>query len=241
MKHALIATAALAALTLTTTATPVHAAPKDPVKALKAKIAPGHGVRFTGGVTWTDGTDERGARDIKGAFQFGKKDVTAFDIDLKDGDEHLRVIGIGKSGYYSGDAFDGNLPEGKTWYKWKNRGMPDSWSQFINPAEPKTLARLLGKGTAKGRTVSGTITIKELKAVSAWVSAAGIGKTHDNVQIAYTLTLSSAGLVSRVRSTYSLKEGSTTYSSTVDTSYTGWGAKVSIKHPAPSTVTTKLT
>jgi hypothetical protein len=238
MKQALLATAALAALTVA--AAPAHAAPKDPVKALNATIVPGHGVRFTGSVTWTDGTDERGARDLKGVFQFGKKDVAAFDITMKDGDEQQRVIGIGKTGYYSGGFITGLLPEGKTWYKEKNRGMPDSWSQFINPAEAKTLARLLKNGTTKGDTVSGSITVKELKAVSAWVSAARIGKEHDGVKISYTLTLSSAGLVSRVRSTYALAEDGTTYTSTVDSRYTGWGGKVSVKAPAPATVTTKL-
>jgi hypothetical protein len=238
MKQALLATAALAALTVA--AAPAHAAPKDPVKALNATIVPGHGVRFTGSVTWTDGTDERGARDLKGVFQFGKKDVAAFDITMKDGDEQQRVIGIGKTGYYSGGFIAGLLPEGKTWYKEKNRGMPDSWSQFINPAEAKTLARLLKNGTTKGDAVSGSITVKELKAVSAWVSAARIGKEHDGVKISYTLTLSSAGLVSRVRSTYALAEDGTTYTSTVDSRYTGWGGKVSVKAPAPATVTTKL-
>jgi hypothetical protein len=238
MKQALLATAALAALTVA--AAPAHAAPKDPVKALNATIVPGHGVRFTGSVTWTDGTDERGARDLKGVFQFGKKDVAAFDITMKDGDEQQRVIGIGKTGYYSGGFIAGLLPEGKTWYKEKNRGMPDSWSQFINPAEAKTLARLLKNGTTKGDTVSGSITVKELKAVSAWVSAARIGTEHDGVKISYTLTLSSAGLVSRVRSTYALAEDGTTYTSTVDSRYAGWGGKVSVKAPAPATVTTKL-
>ncbi|TMR88005.1 hypothetical protein [Nonomuraea basaltis] len=238
MKQALLATAALAALTVP--ALPVHAAPKDPVKALNATIVPGHGVRFTGSVTWTDGTDERGARDIKGVFQFGKKDVAAFDITMKDGDEQQRVIGIGKTGYYSGGLIGRLLPEGKTWYKEKNRGMPDSWSQFINPAEVKTLARLLKNGTTKGDTVSGSITVKELKAVSAWVSAARLGNEHDGVKISYTLTLSSAGLVSRVRSTYALADDGTTYTSTVDSRYTGWGGKVSVKAPAPATVTTKI-
>ncbi|MEV0315191.1 hypothetical protein [Nonomuraea fuscirosea] len=238
MKQALIATAALAALTMT--ATPAHAAPKDPVKALNAKIVPGHGVHFTGNVTWTDGTNERGARDIKGVFQFGKKGVAAFDISMEEGDERQRVIGIGKTGYYSGGLYERLLPEDKTWYKQKNRGMPDSWSQFINPAETKTLARLLVKGTPKGNTVSGSITLKELKTVSAWVSAAMLTKEADGVKISYTLTLSPSGLVSRVSSTYALTEDGTTYTSTVDSRYTGWGGKVSVKAPAPATVTTEF-
>ncbi|GAA3202123.1 hypothetical protein GCM10020216_000400 [Nonomuraea helvata] len=224
---------------LTVAAAPAQAAPKDPVGVLKATVAAGHGVRFTGDVTWTDGTDERGARDIKGVFQFGRKEIAAFDITAKDGDEYERVIAIGKTGYYSGDQISRLLPEGKTWYKSKNYGMPDSWSQFINPAEPNTLATLLKNGKTTGNSVSGSVTLKELKAVSAWVSAAKIGKEHDGLKISYTLTLSSSGLVSRVTSTYTMAEDGESYTSTVNTRYTKWGSKVSVTAPDPSTVTTK--
>ncbi|MGW5159316.1 hypothetical protein ACWEPN_27885 [Nonomuraea wenchangensis] len=37
------------------TAAPAQAAPKDPVRALKAKLVPGHGVRFTETAEWSDG------------------------------------------------------------------------------------------------------------------------------------------------------------------------------------------
>ncbi|MET7334230.1 hypothetical protein [Nonomuraea sp. NPDC005650] len=236
MKKWIISTAVFAALAVT--AAPAQAAPKDPVGALKATIAAGHGVRFTGDVTWTDGTDERGARDIKGVFQFGRKEIAAFDITTKEGDEQERVIAIGKTGYYSGDRISGLLPEGKTWYKSKNYGMPDSWSQFINPAEPNTLAKLLKNGKTKGASVSGSVTLKELKAVSAWVSAARIGKEHDGLKISYTLTLSSAGLVNGVTSTYTMAADGERYTSTVNTRYAKWGSKVSVTAPDPSTVTT---
>ncbi|WP_431930458.1 hypothetical protein [Nonomuraea jabiensis] len=237
MKKEIISTVVFAALTVT--AVPAQAAPKDPVSVLKATIAAGHGVRFTGDVTWTDGTDERGARDIKGVFQFGRKEIAAFDITAKDGDEYERVIGIGKTGYYSGDRISGLLPEGKLWYKSKNYGMPDSWSQFINPAEPNTLAKLLKNGKTTGNSVSGSVTVKELKAVSGWVSAARIGKEHDGLKISYTLTLSSAGLVSRATSTYTMAADGESHTSTVNTRYTKWGSKVSVTAPDPSTVTTK--
>ncbi|SEH01054.1 hypothetical protein SAMN05444920_118243 [Nonomuraea solani] len=238
MKKAIVLTAAFAALTVA--AAPVQAAPKDPVGALKAKMVPGHGVRFTGSVRWTDGTSDQGARDIKGVFQFGGKGVAAYDITMKDGDEQERVIAIGETAYYSGDLVGSRLPDGKTWYKRQSRGMPDSWSQFINPAEPKTLARLLELGKTKGDTVSGSITLKELKAVSAWVSAAKFKREFDGLKISYTLTLSSSGLVSRVTSAYTKPDSGTDYTSTVESGYTGWGSKVSVKAPAPSTVSSKL-
>ncbi|GAA3598844.1 hypothetical protein GCM10022419_098120 [Nonomuraea rosea] len=221
---------------------PAQAAPKDPVSALKAVSAPGHGVRFTDTVTWSDGTDERGARDNKGAFMFGKKGIAAFDITMDyGGDRKTRFISIGKTGYYSGSLLDGMLPEGKTWYKTAGGGaVPDAWAQVVNPAEPRTLAALIKKGARKGNVVTGSITLKELKAVSAWIGAANTGKENEGVKVAYTLTLSSAGLVSRVRTSFTLSKDGELNMVTVDSRYTGWGSKVSIKAPAPGSVTTEF-
>ncbi|MFG1709383.1 hypothetical protein ACFLIM_39950 [Nonomuraea sp. M3C6] len=238
MKKMIILVAACGALMVA--AVPAQAAPKNPVSVLKAKLVPGHGVRFTDTVTWSDGTDERGARDSKGAFQFGKKGVTAFDVSMDSGYEQERVISIGKTGYYSGGDLAGLLPEGKTWFKGTGGAIPDSWAQFLNPAEPKTLAALIKNGKSKGSSVTGSITVKELKAVSAWIAAARIDKEHEDIKISYTLTLSSAGLVSRARSSYTVTEDGESNMVTVDSRYTGWGSKVSIKAPDPNTVTTKF-
>ncbi|MBF8194016.1 hypothetical protein ITP53_51750 [Nonomuraea sp. K274] len=238
MKKMITLVAACGALMLA--AVPAQAAQKDPVSALKAKLAPGHGVRFTDTVTWSDGIDEQGARDSKGAFQFDKKGVAAFDISMDSGYDQERVISIGKTGYYSGGDLATMLPEGKTWIKSIGGAIPDSWAQFLNPAEPKTLAALVKNGKSKGSSVTGSITVKELKAVSDWVAAANIDREHDKLKISYTLTLSSAGLVSRARSSYTMSEDGEINMVTVDSRYTGWGSKVSIKAPHPGTVTTKF-
>lgn len=237
MKKAIALAAACGALMVT--AVPAQAAPKDPVRALKAKLAPGHGVRFTDTVTWSDGIDERGARDSKGVFQFDKKGVAAFDISMDSDYEKQRVISIGKTGYYSGTYLERLLPKGKTWFKAAGGAIPDSWAQFLNPAEPKTLAALIKNGKSKGDSLTGSITVKELKTVSAWVGSAKIGNEHNDIKISYTLTLSSAGLVSRARSSYMMTEDGESQFITVDSRYTGWGSKVSVKAPDPDTVTTK--
>ncbi|MEW9555821.1 hypothetical protein [Nonomuraea sp. NPDC050783] len=216
-----------------------HAAPKDPVSALKATMTPGHGVRFTDTVTWGDGLDEMGARDAKGTFQFGKKGVAAFELTMDYGDERERVISIGRTGYYSGGVLEGVLPKGKTWLKSVGGAIPDSWAQWLNPAEPTTLAALMKKGARSGNAVTGSITLKELKAVSAWVAAAGVGKEYDGIKMSYTLTLGSSGLVNRLRTSYTITQDGKLNEVTVDSRYTGWGAKVSIKAPDPSTVTTR--
>ncbi|TDD46574.1 hypothetical protein E1286_20300 [Nonomuraea terrae] len=116
-------------------AVPTQAASKEPVRALEAKLAPGHGVRFTETTTFGDGTEER--------------PVHASD---------------------------------------------------------------LGGGT----------------------------------EVSYTLTLTSANLVSRVESTYRLPDHHVVYEDDqgmtvhADTRYSGWGDKVSIKAPDPDTVGDKI-
>ncbi|WP_143043903.1 hypothetical protein [Nonomuraea jiangxiensis] len=231
---------AAACAALVATAVPAQAAPKDPVSALKAMLAPGHGVQFTDAVTWSDGTHQQGARDNKGTFQFDKKGVAAFDIAMDFGDDQQRVISIGKTGYYSGGNIAGLLPEGKTWLKGAGGAIPDSWAQFLNPAEPRTLAALIKNGKSKGGSVTGSITVKELGAVSSWIAGAEIEKPWQGIKISYTLTLSSAGLVSRAQTSYTRTENGESTTVSVDSRYTGWGGKVSIKAPDPGTVTTKL-
>ncbi|MEU0572227.1 hypothetical protein ABZ297_43445 [Nonomuraea sp. NPDC005983] len=63
--------------------------------------------------------------------------------------------------------------------------------------------------------------------------------------MSYTLTIGASGLVSRVTSSYAANgvfnveelEGKTL---SIDSRFTGWGRKVSIKAPAPDKVTSKL-
>ncbi|MFB4275400.1 hypothetical protein ACBJ59_08865 [Nonomuraea sp. MTCD27] len=69
---------------------------------------------------------------------------------------------------------------------------------------------------------------------------------HNDTKVSYTLTLTSAGLVSSVKSSYAATgvfdksefDGRTI---TIDSRFTGWAAKVSIKAPDPDTVTSETT
>ncbi|MEV0152010.1 MULTISPECIES: hypothetical protein [unclassified Nonomuraea] len=238
-----LAAGAVMSAALSAVAAPAQAAPKDPVSALKAELVPGHGVRFTETVTWSDGTDEREVQDRKGVFQFDRKDVAAFDIKIHwDDDDYgrQRAVGIGKITYHSGGVMPAVLPEGKTWYKVKRYGVPDSYGQILNPAEPRTLAALIEHGKAAKSSVTGTITFKDLKQVSAWWAGAKADKSFDNTKVSYTLTLTSAGLVSRVQSSFTATEDGKSAMIAVDSRYSGWGAKVSVKAPDPAKVTTEF-
>ncbi|MEV4163798.1 hypothetical protein [Nonomuraea dietziae] len=227
-------------------ASPAHAAPKDPVQVLKTKLTPGHGVRFTDVATLSDSAESREVQNRKGVMQFGKKGVVASDVTITTLDsERQRAIGVDKTTYVSGKMLEGLLPEGKTWLKSRGGGLFGFYGQILNPAEPTTLAALIKRGTPGRSTITGTITFKELERVSPWFAASTPSTWYDGTKVSYTLTLTSAGLVSGVRSSYRATEvvnrgdveGRTI---TVDSRYTGWGAKVSVKPPDPRTVTGKL-
>ncbi|MEU7747101.1 hypothetical protein [Nonomuraea sp. NPDC049158] len=243
MKKMITALAACAALSaaLSTVAAPAQAATKDPVSALKAQLVPGHGVRFTETVAWSNGTEESEVQDRKGVFQFDKKGVAAFDINIHWDDDtygRQRAVGVGNITYHTGGVMPMVLPEGKTWYKVKRYGLPDSYGQILNPAEPKTLAALIKHGKSTKNSITGTITFKDLKQASAWWAGAKAASSFDSTKVSYTLTLTSGGLVSRVQSKYTATETGRQAMIAVDSRYSGWGAKVSVKAPDPAKVTT---
>ncbi|MFC5818543.1 hypothetical protein [Nonomuraea harbinensis] len=226
---------------------PAQAAPKDPVRALKSKLASGHGVRFTETTTLSGGGKKK-IQSRKGTFQFNAKGVAASDITATSPTRpRERTISVGKVSYTSGGMWEGRFPEGKTWLKGNAilGGGSGFYGQVINPAEPKTLAALVKKGRLRGSSLTGKITFKELEKVSRWFDASIPLRMHNDTKVTYTLTLTSAGLVSRVKSSYAATgvfdtnqhEGKTIV---IDSRFTGWGAKVSIKAPDPGKVTTDI-
>ncbi|MEV5889079.1 hypothetical protein [Nonomuraea fuscirosea] len=231
-------------LTTTVPAQAAAAAPKDPVRALKGKLAPGRGVRFTE-TTTLSGEEKVKLQSRKGTFQFNAKGVAASDITATAKSRPKeRTISIGNVSYISGGMREERLPAGKSWLKGK--GLPGGGSGFygqvINPVEPKTLAALVKRGKLRGSTLTGTITFKDLEKVSRWFDASIPLRMHNDTKVSYTLTLTSTGLVSRVRASYaatgvfdtSAFDGKTI---TIDSRFTGWGAKVSVKAPNPAAVT----
>ncbi|MGI5286739.1 hypothetical protein ACQEVF_25840 [Nonomuraea polychroma] len=246
----LVACAALLAA-----AAPTQAAPKDPVRALKAVLAPGHGVHFTETATLLDGIDTRQERQRTGVFKFGEKGgVKSLDVTTTGGEHgRERAIGfnhvIGGTSYQSGDLIGKWLRNGKTWWKDAHQlylhhtALLGNDEQLINPTEPATLAVLLKDGQRSGNTVTGTITFKELTKASLWFDHSSHRSWGDDTKLSYTLTLTSAGLISRVQSMYTPTDGLEELAGKtfhVDTHYSRWGGKVSIKAPDPRKTTTEL-
>lgn len=246
MKKTITALSVLAAVLLVSAAPAQAAAPvADPVRALKAKLVPGHGVHFTEVANWSDGVDTLQTDTGEGVLQFSKKGVAGYDLKGATWDDQkFRVVSVGDTAYYSGAIYE--LPKGKTWYATGGGSLPTIYGQILNPAELTTLSALLKKGTKAGNKVTGKITFADLAKVSPWFARSILTEWADETEISYTLTLSSAGLVTKLSSSYRAKDVTESFSEfeggiiSVDTRYSGWGGKVSVKAPAPRTVTHTL-
>lgn len=205
--------------------------------------------------TLLEGADERAERRRKGIFEFNAKgEIKALDVSTTGGEYgRERVIGfnhdIGGTSYQSGGLVGKLLKKGKTW--WEDRHQLHLWhtallgydEQLVNPAESATLAALLKNGQRSGTTVTGAITFRELKRVSRWAEHSNHAGWDLDARLAYTVTLTSAGLVSRVQSTFTFTDGLDELMGKtlhVDTRYSRWGSKVLIKAPDPRKTTPEL-
>ncbi|MCT9932506.1 hypothetical protein N5079_20095 [Planotetraspora sp. A-T 1434] len=257
MKRVIAGIAGISAVTAVAlvTATPAHAAPADPVKALKSQFIPGKGVKFTDRtVLIVDGKSTHFLRRT-GSFQFGKAGIAASDISAKYAATDStgtfapeRTIRIGTTTYTQGGIYRQKLPEGKSWYKDQGgmTGGASGWlSQLVNVAEPATLKTLLSSAKQAHGSYSGTTTFARLAKVSPWFRATLPIRSSDKTVVTFKLTLGRNGLPQRLTTSYPATglfdsdawEGKTV---SVETRFTGWGSKVSIKAPPASKVTTKL-
>ncbi|MER5647072.1 hypothetical protein [Streptosporangium sp. NPDC002524] len=150
-----------------------------------------------------------------------------------------RVIRVKNTSYISGGIFGQFLPEDKTWMKLPvgNLGNTGRLSQLVNPAEPATLKALLARATVKRPTAySGKITFGELYKVSPWFRA-GIfvppTAKQSKTVVQWKLVLGSDLLARSLTTSYPASALSTAPGMTisVETRYTGWGSKVTVKAP----------
>lgn len=248
----MIAGAVVAAMVSIVAATPAEAAATDPVKALKAKLGAGKGVKFTDVTSLVDDETTPFLK-RKGALQFGAKGIAASDISSTYTEhsgglfDHMnfvpsqRTIRIGKVGYSTGDEIYGP-PEGKKWIKdplAMTGGRIGWYSQVVNPAEPATLGVLV-KGRKKGRTYTGTITYRALAKVSPWFRATRPFSSNDNTRVKYTLILGADNLPRKLVTSQPasaffdkvVEPGNAGFST--ETSYAGWGSRVRITAPPKS-------
>ncbi|MBO3750062.1 hypothetical protein J5X84_28610 [Streptosporangiaceae bacterium NEAU-GS5] len=262
---ATLACAASAGLLAPALATPAlaQARPADPVAALKKQFVTGHGVKFTERTILTEKGKSSVFVRRSGKFEFAKAGVRSSDITAKfnmtSADRALlpenlqaifkpeRTIRVGTTAYINGGFYGDKLPDGKTWLRFPggpSGGVTGSFGQIIDIAEPATLKRLVTTATRKGaRAYSGTTTIGDLWKISPWFRNIRFGDkptaAQKKVKIAWQLYVTAKGVPTRIVSKYNgaaLEGLSKSETVTVDTHFTGWGGKVSIKAPAADLV-----
>ncbi|WP_049566671.1 hypothetical protein [Nonomuraea sp. SBT364] len=237
----LIAGVAVASAAALAFATPAQAAPKDPVAAVKKQLVAGKGVSFTDTTTLVreDGSEPFMKR--KGKLMFGKGRIAAADMattyDAKKPDELFkddRTIVVGKTAYVSGDMYEKDLPGDTTWRRSKHAALSSWFAQPINPVEPATLKKLLARAERTSNGYRGTITFDQLKKVSPWFRTSIPVFMEGGTKVSWRLTVSRSGVPQRLTSSYSgegLVGAWQDITVKQDTTFRGWGAKVSIKAP----------
>ncbi|MBG0813509.1 hypothetical protein [Planomonospora sp. ID82291] len=144
-----------------------------------------------------------------------------------------RTVTVKNVSYLSGGMFGEFLPSGKTWLRFPGpvNGAFGSAGQLVNPAEPATLKALLAHAARQTGGYTGKITFGELYKVSPWFRASVMEKPsakEAKTVVSWRLVLGADRLPARLTTTYPAGDGAST---TVETGYTGWGAKVSVKAP----------
>ncbi len=224
---------------------------KNPVSAVRAQYAPGHGVSIK---QWTKIAGQVLAR-TNGKLEFGRSGVKASDLTGKlnikasqvpEDEQALatpeRTIKVGHTAYISGGPLGSELSSDKTWLKVPDgppAGVLGGFGQPISAAETSTLKYLIGHGKAhhSGSTTyySGKVTLKQLRKVSAW-SRSALLAVKPTAKIGWKLYVGSDRLPARLVTTYKLGLFGSDVPLTVDTRYSGWGTKVDIKAPPAADV-----
>ncbi|GGL05438.1 hypothetical protein [Planomonospora parontospora] len=167
------------------------------------------------------------------AEESGDEDSAGFSKMLAGLAKPERTIQVKNVSYLSGGVFGEFLPSGKTWLRFPGpiNGVYGSMSQLVNPAEPATLKALLAHAVKQTGGYTGKITFGELYKVSPWFRASMMDKPSAKAAktvVTWRMAFGADRLPTRLTTTYA--SGKDT-SVTVETDYSGWGAKVSVKAP----------
>ncbi|MDP9846650.1 hypothetical protein [Streptosporangium lutulentum] len=264
-----LACAAMTVLSVPALASTATAQTSDPISALRGQFKTGLGVKTVDTTKVRGLAGNAVVAKRTGVFQFGTSGIRASDhtaqLRIKPSDLGLngetttsdddqltklftgmtkpeQVVRIKNATYVSGGMFGEFLPVDKTWFRFDNTvGVLGAMSQFVNVAEPSTLKTLLGRATVKqAGTYAGKITFSELYKVSPWFRASIGGPLTSKdakTSMSWKLYLGADKLAKRLTTSY---PAGAKDAITVDTSYTGWGSKVTVAAP-PADQVAKLT
>ncbi|GII04114.1 hypothetical protein [Planobispora takensis] len=249
-------TAAAAAIITPALIAPAHAA-SGPVPALKRQFTAGHGVKVQESVTERQvnagGETFTSKNRMTGAYLFNASGVAASDLTYTDryGSGAMRIITLPNASYTSSKDFPGTLPAGKTWLRWSGDGSMSP--SVVNVLEPSTLKRLLTttKKTRRGGKIdgasttlrTGSITVGQLYAASPSLRARlgdrPRGATAD-LRISWKLWQDAKQRTRKLVSSYTEStqglQGSWRTTITSSATFSGWGAKITIKAPPAASV-----
>jgi hypothetical protein len=240
-------TVAMCAVAVPAQAAPVasvQTAPVDPVKALKAQLVPGKGVKITESTSITlDFTVEDRAMQVKvttrtaGAAAFGKGGkVAATDVRvrmssrLKGDSPPYRVIAVGTNGYVTNAGIAKALPAGRSWIHSKTDERENAALGLgITPAELRFMVNNASEVTTG--EYQGTATLTDFRN----------DKSAGEGNVEFRLYFDERNLLTRtvVDTTAYPDADASGYDQMVfhtDTRYSGWGAKVKIAAPAAGKV-----
>ncbi|MEV4352965.1 hypothetical protein ACWEPL_15470 [Nonomuraea sp. NPDC004186] len=221
----------------------VQAAPVNPVKALKAQLVPGKGVKIneSSGITLDFTADDQAMQvqvntNTVGTLAFGKGNVAAADLRVrmssrqKKPNPPYRVIAEGRNAYVTNAGIAKALPSGLSWIQSKASGRDNALLNVgVTPAELQFMLDNASE-VATGQ-YQGTATLAEFR----HDKSAGEG----NVE--FHLYFDEHNQLTRtvVDTTTFPDDDTTAYDQMAfhtDTKYSGWGAKVKIAAPAASKV-----
>lgn len=255
-----LACAAMTVLSVPALASTATAQASDPISALRSQFKTGLGVKTVDTTKMRSVAGNAVVAKRTGVFQFGTSGIRASDhtaqLRIKASDLGLseasttseddqmtkllagltkpeRVVRIKNATYISGGMLGEFLPADKTWLRFDTvAGFTGSLSQLVNVAEPSTLKALLAHTTVKrAGTYAGKITFGELYKISPWFRVS-VGEPMDRrtgkISMSWKLYLGSDKLAKRLTTSYPAGSKDAV---TVDTSYTGWGSKVTVTTP----------
>ncbi|MFI6744286.1 hypothetical protein ACIBI9_66495 [Nonomuraea sp. NPDC050451] len=240
----LVATAAaVCTVAVPAQAASVQAAPMNPVKALKAQLVPGKGVKIneSSGITLDFTADDQAMQvqvntQTVGTLAFGKGNVAAADLRIrmssrqKESKAPYRVIAESRNAYVTNAGIAKALPSGRSWIQSKASGRENAvLNMGITPAELQFMLDNASE-VATGE-YQGTAKLADFR----HDKSAGEGTVE------FHLYFDGHNLLTRavVDTTTYPDDDTTAYDQMVfhtDTKYSGWGAQVKIAAPAAGKV-----
>ncbi|MCF6471130.1 hypothetical protein FAF44_22405 [Nonomuraea sp. MG754425] len=252
MKRTIVGVAVVAGVVQLTAMPAQAASATDPVKALRAELAPGRAVNLQATAKITYPGDRVVSSAVDGTIGFGARGPVASDLgqtvqysakllrEMKKSSPKeteglqagpVRLISSGNVSYVSGPVVEqALLSQNVSHVRYPGVKQPPS-NLLVEVLDPATLKALVAARTSwKDGILKGAIKPAKLAAASA-PFAARYGTRFKTGKLSYTLWFGDGGLVRRVSVKATLPVAKTTVQVESDTRFADWGREVSVLLP----------